>query len=36
MPDETKRVKVKFIGDKVGEYKCGVSIMPRGGVKKDF
>jgi hypothetical protein len=36
MPDETKRIKVKFIGSKVGEFQCGVGINVRGGVNKDY
>jgi hypothetical protein len=36
MPDETKKIKVKFVGSKVGEFQCGIGLCVRGGVKKDF
>ena len=36
MPDETKKIKVKFVGSKVGEFQCGIGFNVRGGVKKEF
>jgi hypothetical protein len=36
MPDETKKIKVKFVGNKVGEFQCGIGFNVRGGVKKEF
>lgn len=36
MPDETKKIKVKFVASKVGEVECKVGVSVRGGVKKDY
>jgi hypothetical protein len=33
-PEETRKIKVKFVGKEVGKFNCSIIISPRGGQKK--